>query len=231
MKQLTLLLACGALLMACDELVEPALLPPPPPPPPGFVVFGTVEGEDGLPLAEASAELRRPGALPVLSSVTDARGHFTFSGVSGPANVRIRKPGFTGEDRYVVITELTILSFRLARLSPDQVLTLGDTISATVQAGAPPCDPDGWDAEAPCRRFQFMAPASGKLLVAITWQGSPEIDATLVHVRGGYVGFSESAGFERVLLEGAVVKGQDYELRVNSYYGKQDFKLTAELIQ
>jgi hypothetical protein len=230
MKHCLLLLICGALLTACNDPVEPLLLPPPPPPPPGFVVMGIVEMEDGLPLPGATAELLRGGSFPDLSAVTDSIGRFAFGGISGPATVRVTKSGFTGEARYLEVTEPVFFRLRLARLLPDAILTLGDTISATVQAGAPPCDPTGWDAEAPCRRFHFTAPASGKLLVAITWQGSPEIDAALVHVRGGYVGISVSAGYERVLLDATVVMGQDYELRVNSYYGKQDFKLTAELI-
>ena len=230
MKHLPLLLTYGVLLTACDDPAAPALLPPPPPPPPGFIVSGIVV-EDGLPLPGATAELIRVAGFPLLSAVTDSTGRFVFGGVRGPATLRISKSGFTGEARYLEITESVDFRIRLVRLLPDGILTLGDTISATVQAGAPPCDPTGWDAEAPCHRFHFTAPASGKLLVAITWVGNPEIDATLVHVRGGYVGTSVSAGYERALLEATLVRGQDYELRINSYYGKQDFKLSAELIQ
>jgi hypothetical protein len=37
------------------------------------------------------------------------------------------------------------------------------------------------------------------------------------------------AGAERLLLEGPVVKGESYEVRVSAYYGMQDFRLRAEL--
>lgn len=228
MEHLRLLLVCSALLTACDDQLSNPVLPPPPPA--GFVVFGIVETEDGFPMIDATAELIR-AHYPVQTTTTNNSGHFTFSGVFGSATVRVSKPGYTGEQRVLTVTETVLTRFRLMRLLPDQVLTLGDTITATVQEGAPPCDPVGWDAEAPCRRFHFIAPSSGKLLVAITWQGSPEIDAVLVVGRAGYVASSVPAGFERVMLEGQVVKGVDYELRVNSYYGRQDFKLTAELIQ
>ena len=230
MKHLALLLAGSALILACGEaMVDPALIPPTPPPP-TFVIFGIVETEEGTRLAGATAELIRTGHF-TLSSVTGDSGYFSFAGIRGPATVRVSKPGYTDEARYLNVDGSILSHFRLTRLLPDQVLTLGDTITATVQEGAPPCDPSGWDAEAPCRRFHFIAPASGQLLVAITWQGNPQLDAVLVTAGGGYVAFSDDAGFERALLEGTVVKDVVYELRVNSYYGRQDFKLTAELIQ
>ena len=229
MKCFVSLLAASALVMACssNDLVQPVL--PPPAPPPTFVIFGIVEDETGQPLRDATADLIKSG-WTTLSAITSDSGYFSFSGVSGPVTIRVRKSGFTSESRYMEVTADVLSRIRLARLLPDVVLTLGGTISAVVQAGSPPCDPEGWDAQAPCRRFYFTAPAAGKLEVVVSWAGTPELDVTLVAVGGGYVAASNPAGFERVLLEGPVHKGTDYELRVNSYYGTQEFQLKAGLV-
>jgi hypothetical protein len=121
-------------------------------------------------------------------------------------------------------------TIRLAPWLETETLTFGEWIESRVFVGAPPCDPWGWDAEAPCRKFLFEAPMDGRLVVTLEWTGDPQLDATLVTPSGGYLGISHEAGYERALLEGPVLRSRAYEVRVNSYYGTQDFRLKAELI-
>lgn len=230
MKHHVLLLAISALLLACgtDQPTQPVGPFQPPPPLPTFVVFGVVEDDEGGPLRNATAELIRTGQL-TLTSTTNDSGFFSFGGVRGPTTLRVSKLGYVTTTRFLEVTESVLTRLTLARLLPDAVLTLGVPILGTVQAGAPPCDPGGWDANAPCRRFRFIAPATGTLRVVLTWEGEPELDAVLV-VDGGYVASSDVTGVEQFRLEAPVVKGTEYELRVNSYYGTQEFELKADLI-
>jgi hypothetical protein len=53
-----------------------------------------------------------------------------------------------------------------------------------------PCDPGGWDESAPCRRFYFIAPATGRLSIDNAWNGVPPLDATIVIPANRYVATS-----------------------------------------
>ena len=229
MKRLALLLA-GSALLACssDDPVQPIHPVPPPPPTVGFLVTGFVDEEGGARLAGATVELMRPGH-DTLTTTTEGNGLFSFASIVGPATLRVWKPGYVGEIRLLNVTWHWTDFIRLNGVLRDAILPLDSTVASTVQAAAPPCDPAGWDGLAPCRRFLFVAPASGRLMVSIAWQGSPELDAALVFVRGGYVASYDQGGVGRFQLESSVVKGVEYELRVNSYYGTQAFELRADL--
>lgn len=107
---------------------------------------------------------------------------------------------------------------------------LGQTIQSTVSADAAPCDPVGWDALAPCRPFSFTAPQSGFLVIVISWNGGPELDATIVEPNDRYLASStQGPGAEDITLTAAVEANVRYEIRVNSYYSGQVFLLRADL--
>lgn len=161
--------------------------------------------------------------------VTNAFGYFTFSGVRGVVTVRVTAPGFEPQSRNLDVTADVTWSFKLARLlfASDSIV-LGATIASAVDAGAPPCDPVNWDAWAPCQRFHFTAPATGRLVLLVTWQGISELDATLVTTGNSYVATSRPAA-TGIRLEGFVQGGHLYEIRVSSYYEGQSFQLRADL--
>jgi len=229
MMHRALIPACLTLITACSDgsPVEPA---PARPSPPTFLVFGIVENVEGIPLRGALVELFAPGPLLIDSTVTGVDGGFGFGGVRGYVQLKVSRSGYFVESRSLNVTEDHLYRFQLAPWPEADVLILGDWIQASVIGGAPPCDPIYWDAYAPCRRFLFSPMASGKLVISLEWTGYPELDATLVTSAGDYVGTSDGTGVGRFHLEGQVLEGQVYEVRVNSYYGTQDFRLMAELI-
>ena len=220
MNRPALMIAACGIVMACSS--ETPLAPPPPPPLPTYVMIGIVRDEEGLPVADAVAELAGMTRF-------DQNGLFSFAGLRGPFTVWVRKEGYGTHSRSLLITTDVTVNISLIRLFLADSLVLGQTIRTTVEADAPPCDPIGWDAQAPCRRFTFTAPHSGVLVLMIAWVGGSPLDATIVQADGHYVGTSKDSGFESIFADAVVEGGRQYEIRVNSYYGAQVFDLKAVL--
>jgi len=222
--------ACLALIACSDDPYQDfshPVSPSSPPPPTGFVLFGTVRGEDGLPVPGATAEVVA-GRDSGQSVVSNANGYFRFVGVSGWLTVRVYKDGY---DRFLQTFNVDAdLAFevKLPRVELADTLRLGQTVQASVKSDAPPCDPIRWDARAPCRTFLITPRTSGLLVVTITWSGGPELDATLVDGRGEYVAYSNDVPGEEVSLAAGLDAGKTYVLRVNSYYSGQIFLVRAE---
>jgi hypothetical protein len=189
------------------------------------VLFGIVRDEAGHPLPGSTAELVTTGAV----TATNDSGYFSFANVRGVVTVRVSKVGFAQQSQDLDVTADVVVHLALRRLALADTIVLGATIHSTVDAAAPPCDPGGWDAAAPCRRFQFIAPASGQLAISITWMGAPPLDATMVTANGTYLAWSTESGIDEIRLQANVEAGEFYEIRVNSYYGAQAFDLTANL--
>ncbi len=226
MRRVSLLIAACWTAMACAGEEPLPVAPPPPPPPalPTFVVFGTVQDEAGAPLPGATADDVTGGR----SDITDDNGYFSFTGVRGPLTVRVRKDGYETFSQYLASVSGDIaLNIRMFRVLE---IVLGSTIHAMVDWSMPPCDPIRWDAQAPCRRFEFTAPFSGTLVLSISWAGGSELDATMVR-NDDYIATSTSVGLETVAMSAFVMAGVTYEIRVNSYYGSQVFDLRADLTQ
>ena len=228
MKRLSLLIAAGGIVMACagEEPTVP-LAPPPPPatPLPTYVVFGTVQDEAGAPLSGAVADLVGLGR----TSISNESGYFSFTGVRGPMTVRVGKDGYEPQTRNLNVTADLAFSVKLSRVLLSEEIVLGQTIRSTVNESAPPCDPIRWDAMAPCRRFGFTAPFSGVFVVSISWNGGIPLDATMMNPDDTYLASSRDSGFGQITLVATVYSGVRYELRVNSYYGRQEFDLKADL--
>ena len=223
MNRPALLIAACGMAMACSR--EAPLAPEPPPALPTYVLIGIVRDGEGLPVPGVVAEL----AGLSRSDTTDPEGLFSFAEVRGPITLWIQKEGYASHSRSLLLTSDVTISISLVRLFLSDTLVLGQTIRTTVEANAPPCDPIGWDAQAPCRRFTFTAPHSGVLVLMISWIGGSPLDATIIAADGRYVATSKEAGFEAVFADAAVEGGQTYEIRVNSYYGAQLFDLKAVL--
>ena len=224
MTRRALVPACLALIISCSDgtPVDPA-----PPSQPGFVLFGIVENHDGVPLVDALVELF--SGMRVDTTVTGENGDFVFNSVRGRVSIRVTRTGYVTDLRALNVTGNVLSRIQLASWPGAEVLTLGEWIESQVLAAAPPCDPIGWDASAPCRRFLFTAPAAGRLSITIEWTGNPQLDVTLVSSSGGLLGYSTETGAEQAVLQEPVLKGRTYEVRVNSYYGMQDFRIRAEL--
>jgi hypothetical protein len=225
-RRLVLIAACG-IVVACGEVSEPVVDRPAPP---SFTLFGIIRDDTGAPVAGANAKIVN-GRFRDLSSVSTDSGYFSFSAVSGPMKVRVRKDGFHGYERDIVVVSDRLLEVTLSKVAFVE-LPLGATVRAKVAAADPPCDPFGWDALAPCRRFDLTATATGVLVVSITWRDGSPLDAALMAPNGSYLATSEEVGLnELVVVQATVEAGNRYELRVHSYYGSQEFDVRADLIR
>ncbi len=228
MKRISLLVATAGMLMtACDNPEDP-VGPASAPARPSFVVFGVVRDTAGLPVSGAAAEIVE-GWFQGWTKISNDDGYFSFPGVSGPMTIRVRKDGYEYYVQTLVVTADLALEVTLSSVEVIDEMALGRTIRSTVPEDAPPCDPIGWDALAPCRRFLFTAPSSGELSIRISWAGDPPLDATMMTPNGDYLATSEESGFEEILMNAFVTAGETYEIRVNSYYDYQVFNLRADL--
>ncbi|MGH7471149.1 MAG: carboxypeptidase-like regulatory domain-containing protein [Longimicrobiales bacterium] len=207
------LVVVSVFLPGCDEAIQDPYVSPPPPPT-AYVVFGTVRDQAGSPLALARADIVE-GTYAGVTAETNAQGHFRFIGVSGRMRIVAWKEGYDFHQQVVDVIGDQPIEFQLSRFESEGLI-FGRTIRAFVRAGSTPCDPQRWDARAPCRPFRFTPPYSGLLSIRIDWLGQPQLDATLIGPSGVYVATSADAGSEAVTLDAFVEVGVTYELRVNS---------------
>ena len=230
MKRLSLLLAAGIAVAACSGDEAPGYtrpVSPTAPKTPTFVLFGWVRDTEGAFIRGANVEIVA-GPHAGRTATSNVWGSFSITGVSGMLTVRVFKEGY---DRYVktlTVSGDSAIEVALERVERADTIRLGQTIQATVESDAPPCDPIRWDAKAPCRRFHFRPSKDGLFVATISWSGGPELDATLVLENGEYVATSDDAPGEEVSLAAALDAGKLYVLRVNSYYSGQVFLLRAE---
>lgn len=191
----------------------------------GFTVAGAVVDSAGAPIAFTSVDFRFAGT--VLHALTGQPGTFRFANISGSGVLVAYRDGYDVSRTVVTVSgDTTLAPITLARLVVDDRLTIGRVVRASVLASSPPCDPM-WDSMAPCRRFLFTAPADGDLVVRVDWQGLPELDITIVRNRT-YFGTSLPDGSEAAVAAAALERGQEYEVRVNSYYESQVFDMKAD---
>jgi len=190
-------------------------------------IFGTVRDTEGAFLPGASVEIVA-GPHAGRTAISNVWGHFSFTGVSGMLTIRAFKSGYERYETPLTVSGDAAIELTLARLERADTMRFGQTIQSTVESDSPPCDPVGWDAKAPCRRFHFRPPKNGLFVVTISWNGGPEMDATMVLDNGQYVATSADAPGDEVTLAAGLEAGKLYVLRVNSYYSRQDFLLRAE---
>ena len=163
------------------------------------------------------------------TSISNASGYFAFPGVLGEMTIRIEREGYDHSVATLNVTGNVALDVKLFSLVLSDTLQLGKAIRSEVLSSAPPCDPVRWDAAAPCKTFHFRASTNGILVITISWEFLPELDATMVTRNDAYVATSIPAGEFALALAGPVVAGVIYEIRVNAYYGGQAFTLRADL--
>jgi hypothetical protein len=108
-------------------------------------------------------------------------------------------------------------------------ISVGQTVHASIKSTDVHCW-DNWDRAAACRQFDFTAPADGRLVATLSWEGpvpgfSPEL--ILVSTDGSYV-YCEQSMMTRageLLVKG----GLTYRILVLSYVDALDFSLTASI--
>lgn len=109
-------------------------------------------------------------------------------------------------------------------------ISAGQTVAASVRSSDVHCW-DNWDRNAACRQFDFTAPADGRLVTTMTWDGSdrglynPEL--FLVSTDGSYVYCEQSAKTRRGELP--VKSGLTYRILVLSYADSLDFSIAATI--
>ena len=163
------------------------------------------------------------------TSLSNDSGYFAFSGVLGEMQILISRDGYRGTVKTLNVTGDVALEVQLFTFVFADTLRLGEEVRSAVLTLAPPCDPVRWDAAAPCKRFHFRAPRNGTLVISISWESTPELDATMTTPDDTYLATSVPVGKSGLSLVAPVTKGIIYEIRVNAYYGGQVFTLRAEL--
>jgi hypothetical protein len=221
-----LIATCG-IVLACDTGSEgPTGYSPTGPSTPQrtFVLSGVVRDERGFPLPDATVELTQVGRAGRYT-ITGEDGIFAFEGVAGLLGLWARKIGHEPYQQSLVVNADREIGVFLPKLA---AIILGQTIRASTHE--PPCDPVQWDAFAPCRRFHFTPASTGVLVIVVSWNNGRDLDATIVLPNNMYLGTSELTGNNEITVKANVEAGEEYEIRVNSYYARQTFELKADLL-
>lgn len=222
------LLAVAGILACGDPDTVPTPLQPTPPPPAPWIVQGTVRDGARRALSGVSVEIIS-GRFSGLTAVTDEAGAFRFLGVGGDMTISASKDGYQRYAHTLTVTTDLRFDIDLLKALPLDTIVVGRVIQTAVEADYSPCDPVGWDARAPCKRFLFTAPATGNLSIIVAWSGEPPVDATLVNHTNVYLGVSKELAPRLVELVGPVAAGETYEVRVSAYYTRQVFTLRADI--
>ena len=213
MKSPAALILSGAMIAACDGPTSPT---PSVPISRAFALTGVVREVDGSPIGGASVQIQGT-SFETRTTMSAQSGAYRFDGLAGMFVLRAVKEGYD-----VVTKNVTVTADQVADLNMQRI---GRLVESEVFRGIindPPCDPGGWDAQAPCRRIFYTPTTSGTLTLRVTWTGSSEIDLLLA---GGYW---KPEGHEiRATIE--VQSGREYEIILNSYYAPVPFEITAEL--
>jgi hypothetical protein len=214
-------LAGCAVAMGCSEQEPASVIAVP-----SYVVSGRVLDDAGVAIPGATAQILG-GAFNGVQASTDDDGVFRLTRVAGPIHLVVWKEDHDLFERTLTVTADVSLDITLPRDYLD--LVLGRTVRSFVFGGARPCDPAGWDARAPCRRFRITPATSGMLFIKIAWTGGSLLDVLITTPGGTVLAWGYDEGLETASTQAYLDAGLMYEVRVNSYYSAQVFDLTAEL--
>ena len=120
---------------------------------------------------------------------------------------------------------------------PVTSISVGEVVHASVGLEDPVCDPTGWDASAPCRRFGVVATRDGTLQVTMKATPPQPLDDVIdLLLRCANGGSDYSGGGKEQLVTAPVNSGQLCEITVNLYpsqmrmtSGSVAFELRAEM--
>ena len=93
-------------------------------------------------------------------------------------------------------------------------LAVGDVVHMRVGLEDPICDPSGWDASAPCKRFEIRAPRDGTLQAILKTAVPKPVDLLMVCTNGGQ-SYSGEGQEQRITV--AVDAGRLCFITVNLY--------------
>jgi hypothetical protein len=213
MKRMAAILTIVAAVSACHGSTRPTPLAPSNP---KFVLSGTLREPNGTPVAGATVEIL--DSFVGLRTTTSAEdGTYRFDGVTGTLKMRVVKEGYAEIQQAVVVAGDYVLDVRVDRL--------GRLISANVFRGvvdAPPCDPSGWDARAPCQRILYTPGQSGNVSLHVEWTGPSGLDLL-------FAGDYWDGGNHVIDAWARVEGGRQYEIRLNAYYNPVPFQIEVRL--
>ncbi len=181
----------------------------------GYTLTGTIQDSEGRPMPDVTLVLKGPD--DVKSVVSDAGGRYSISNVGGALELRISMTGYFewSTPRYIAADQaLNITLWPMVELTP------GTVFRGTVRGA--PCDPIGWDANAPCQRLFFTAPSAGTLDLVLTWTGASELDMLAA---GHY--FTPTMPHQ-IHARVSVIAGVRTEIQINAYYAQEAFDLRVE---
>jgi hypothetical protein len=181
-----------------------------------FVLTGTLREADETPIAGATVQVSGVAISPQ-TTTSGSDGTYRFERLAGELTLRVSKNGYREISTPITLSSNSVLDLKLDRL--------GRLISGEVYRGivdGPPCDPTGWDANAPCHRILYTPSESGTVQLHLEWNGPSGLD---LQFAGGYW-----PGINQTIDAFALVeRGRQYEVRLNSYYKPVPFELKVEL--
>jgi hypothetical protein len=156
--------------------------------------------------------------------MTDSRGFYQFSGLSGRVDLRAFKEGYESQSKFAQLaTGQTTLDFNLMPLArrPDrETIVVGQTHTGTLSRSDPVCY--GMYFTLPCKRYAFTVSTSATFRAYLKWANRDDVDLELwngntlvvasLTCQACGIGTSEES-FTRTIPPG------DYELRVTLYDG------------
>jgi hypothetical protein len=181
-----------------------------------FVLTGTVRELEGIPIAGATVDLQG-SLLEPRSTLSAQDGTFRFDGIAGTFTLRAIKDGYEVAAKNVSIQADQVIDLTVQRVGR---LVAGEVFRGIVDQ--PPCDPRGWDAQAPCRRIRYTPIATGTLTLRVTWTGASDLDLILADRYWPSVDHA-------IRATAHVEAGREYEIRLNAYYAPVTFEMTADL--
>ncbi|MGH7462027.1 MAG: hypothetical protein ACREMA_13520 [Longimicrobiales bacterium] len=75
----------------------------------------------------------------------------------------------------------------------------------------------------------MTAPATGELVISVSWDMGLPLDAVIISPMDTYLGISQESGVNQVTVRSWVEVGVMYEVRVTSYGDENVFNLRADL--
>jgi hypothetical protein len=218
-------------LAGCDpDVSSPGISPQPQDtlPIPTFNLVGTIRAADNTPLSGAIVTLTN-FLQQRRETQTDTAGRYEIRGISGTWNVIVSVADHIEAVSVVVMNADRVLDFRLIPVSRPLPFEVGKEFAYEVDARARPCDPVHWDANAPCARLRFQAPRTGLLSVLLDWEGSNEVDFTIMSDdEASYLTYAGTSGHTASTSFG-VIAGTYYVIWVHSYYGAASFTIRADI--
>lgn len=163
------------------------------------------------------------GMLTGIFALTDSRGFYQFSGLSGRVDLRASKEGYEGQSKIAQLASgqrtLDFNLLPLARRPPRETLIVGQTYTGTISRMDPMCT--GMYFTLYCKRYAFTVSNTASFRAYLKWANKFDLDLELWRddrlVTASLTCQSCGIGTAEETFTQTIPPGE-YELRVTWYY-------------